>query len=281
MRYDPSATALFHPEAQGPLFGAQGRWSREANCAELSRLAYIHFEDGPAGVEELGQALERGGFQSPATFHDATTDAEGFGTVGADGTAFIAFRGTQPDRAKDIACDADAVTVAWPEGGRVHRGFKRALDSLMGAVGAWLHDRNAPRLVITGHSLGAAMATLLAAKIEGADLVTFGSPRVGTADFTGLIGPGRVWRFVDCCDGVTRLPPAVGYRHLEGERYIDRNGRILASPPGFIARNEDRVRGALTYIERCIGPDNVPARELADHAPVNYLSALLGVREGP
>jgi hypothetical protein len=281
MRYDPSTTALYNPERQGPLFGAPGNWTRESRCAELARLAYIRFEDGQGQPQALQQALALGGFHTPATFNVATTDAQGYATIGPDGAAYIAFRGTQPDRAQDIANDADAIPVAWPGGGRVHRGFKRAFDSIFPTISPWLAGQPNADLVVTGHSLGAAMATLLAARLRRGDLITFGSPLVGNADFAALFAGRPVRRFVDCCDVVARVPAPVGYRHLEGERYIDKSGQVLPAPPGFIARHRDQVEGALEYLDRCSGRGNAPFRELADHAPVNYLSAVLEVREGP
>jgi pimeloyl-ACP methyl ester carboxylesterase len=279
MRYDPSRRALYHPEDQGPVFGAPGSWTRDALCAELSRLAYIRFEDDP---ETLRQALGQGGFAAPALFVDAAEDAQGYGTVGPDGTVYVIFRGTQADSTKDVVADADVVPVSWPGGGRVHRGFRDAENALSEPVEAWLARLGGAAPVVTGHSLGAAMATLLAARVRGADLVTFGSPRVGSTEFAASFAGRNVRRYVDCCDMVTTLPPNVGYKHLEGERYIDRSGRVQSQPPGGLERIRDRSLAALTYLRRCSGrPGNVAVRDLADHAPINYVSALLGVRQGP
>ncbi|HEX6374246.1 MAG TPA: hypothetical protein VFZ91_00835, partial [Allosphingosinicella sp.] len=81
---------------------------------------------------------------------------------------------------------------------------------------------------------------------------------------------------------VEDVPPPFGYRHLAGERYIDRRGMVLPAPPGWAARTKDQIAADWDYARRCTGrPGNVPVRELADHAPINYVSAVLGVREGP
>lgn len=280
MQYDPSRQALYHPEAQGPVFGAPGAWTQDALCAELARLAYIRFEQGQ--VQSLIQALAGGGFQAPAVFNDSRTDAQGYGTVGPDGMAYVIFRGTQADSPRDVAADADIVPVTWPGGARVHRGFRDSESALFQSVRTWLATLGGSRIVVTGHSLGAAMATLLAARLQGAVLVTFGSPRVGDSGFAALFAGRAVRRYVDCCDGVTTVPPNVGYKHLSGERYIDRSGRIRPQPPDDVERLRDRSLAALTYVRRCTGrPGNVALRELADHAPINYVSALLGVRQGP
>ena len=45
MQYDPSLTALLHPEHRPPL-GQDLPWSEAAIFAECSRLAYLRFEIG-------------------------------------------------------------------------------------------------------------------------------------------------------------------------------------------------------------------------------------------
>lgn len=280
MRYDPSKTALFHPEAGPPLFGSDLPWNEDARCAELARLAYIRFEEGDGA--RLDDALALGGFSRAAHFHDGRTDAQGFAALAADGTRYLAYRGTQADRRKDLIADARFWGSAWDGPGRVHDGFLRAERSLAAAVDAWLDVRRGAPLVVTGHSLGAAMATITAARIPGSTLVTFGSPRVGNAAFRAALAGRTVRRYVDCCDAVTTVPPALGYGHLGTELYIDRTGRVLPAPPGRWQRLRDKWAARRDYLARCAGrPGNVPLRALADHAPINYVSAVLGVREGP
>ena len=63
----------------------------------------------------------QGRLGSPTTFSDATTDAHGYGAVRADGSALLAFRGTQAKEIKDLLTDIAAIPVPWPEaGGNVH-----------------------------------------------------------------------------------------------------------------------------------------------------------------
>jgi pimeloyl-ACP methyl ester carboxylesterase len=280
MRYDASKNALFHPEKGEPLFGSGIQWTPDALCAELARLAYIRFEEGDG--DRLNAALARGGFGAAAMFHDAKTDAQGFGTTAGDGARYLAYRGTQPDRPGDFVSDGRFWGRRWAGPGRVHTGFLVAEQSLATEVDRWLALHAGPPPVVTGHSLGAAMATITAARLPGSSLVTFGSPRVGNAAFRGAFAGRDVRRYVDCCDVVATVPPALGYGHLGGELYIDRAGRVLPAAPGRWARLKDKWAGRRDYLARCAGrPGNVLARELADHAPINYISGVLGRREGP
>ena len=280
MRYDASKEALFTPEKREPLFGSDLPWTQDALCAELSRLAYIRFEEGDG--DRLNAALALGGFAAAATFNAAKTDAQGFATVAPDGTRYLAYRGTQPDRRADFISDGRFWGRPWAGPGRVHTGFLVAEQSLADAVDAWLRVQAGPPPVVTGHSLGAAMATIAAARIPGASLVTFGSPRVGNAAFRAAFAGRTVRRYVDCCDVVATVPPALGYGHLDGELYIGRAGKVLPTAPGWWSRMRDKWAARRDYLARCAGrPGNVLARELADHAPINYISAVLGVREGP
>ena len=280
MRYDPTWEALLHPERGAPLFGSGVTWNPDALCAELARLAYFRFESGEA--ERLKQALASEGFTAPAEFNDAARDAQAFGTTGPDGSSYLVYRGTEAGKLKDIASDLRFWPTRWPNGGRVHRGFAAAEQALWERVSAWAAGLGSAPLVITGHSLGAAMATLTAARLPKSRLVTFGSPRVGNGAFAALFAGRDVRRYVDCRDLVEDVPPPFGYRHLAGERYIDRRGMVRPAPPGWAERTRDQIAADWDYARRCTGrPRNVPVRELADHAPINYVSAVLGVREGP
>jgi len=74
------------------------------------------------------------------------------------------------------------------------------------------------KLYITGHSLGGAMATICASRMVARGIVvsglyTFGSPRVGDAEFVAHLGTTH-FRFVNNNDIVTKAPPLMcGFRH--------------------------------------------------------------------
>jgi len=280
MDYDPTMRALFFPGKDAPVADFSTAWPRDALCAELSRLAYVAFEKDEA--QRLHHILDAAGFGARKTFHSARTGAQGFGAVAGD-TAYVALRGTQITSPLDLIADALAIPVRWAGEGRVDWGFWNAFRSIRAEIDAWLAGVAHSRLVTTGHSLGAAMATLMAALHGEAELVTFGSPRVGTRAFTARFGADRiVRRYVDCVDTVPKLPPPLGYTHLGEMIYIDGKGRLHDPPPDAVALKADR-RAAKRAFRRAFGVrfHNVLFRSGADHAPVNYVSAVSGRRDGP
>jgi hypothetical protein len=293
MKYDPTRQALYSPEIGDPVEDFNVTWERDQLCAELSRLAYVGFERGE--LERLKGILHKAGFGVPECFHKETYDAQAFVTMAPDGRAFVAFRGTQIEKPRDILADINALPVAWKDirtdldakptertdDSRVHRGFAKAYFSLRDEIEAWLKKNPHSALVLTGHSLGAAMATLMAADHAEADLVTFGSPRVGDKSFASQFDGRLVRRYVDCADGVPDLPPPAGYRHVCDLVYIDRRGKVREDAPTFRDRALDRLAANFAYLGKYAWrqPRNVLLRSFADHAPINYVSAALDRRD--
>jgi len=277
--YDPTRTALYSPEKGEPPEDFSAGWDVDWICAELSRLAYYRFErgDGP----RLDAALIRAGFTPAATFIHAPAGAEAIATTAPNGTAFVACRGTQPDDLRDLVADARANPVELRPGAKVHAGFLAAWRAIEAPIGEWLAATKPKRLIFTGHSLGAAMATIAAAGRPQAELVTFGSPLVGDWGFASLLAETKVRRYVDCTDLVTAVPPPLlGYVHICPERYIDRFGKVHAPPPTPEAIADDRREGRRAYLRDHAWKvwRNVMLRDLADHAPLNYISGVTGRR---
>jgi hypothetical protein len=294
--YDPTMEALLHPERSHPygLHRQGDGWPLEAIYAEFARLAYFQFED-EAGKRLLNQALSQAGFGEAVPFNSVAPpfgnwlrrkqqalrnrDAQAFGATSLDGElAILAYRGTQADRPKDLVSDLLAWRTDRPGGGKVHTGFWLAYRSLADKIGPWLDGLSAKRLIVTGHSLGAAMATLMAADHRRAELVTFGCPLVGDKDFANAFGRDSL-RYVDCTDMVTTVPYGLlGYVHFGEMRYIDRNGVVHLSPSAETMK-QDRKQARDLYRRTYAGvPGNVPVRNFADHAPVNYVSAVSKMR---
>lgn len=280
LEYDPSQNALYHPEAQPSFFASVPTRDPLSLAVEAARLAYLRFEDVQSDKPILATLLCAQGFGPPVLFRHAPTDSEGFGTLRDDGSALLALRGTQIDHIKDVISGAQVVRMAWPLGpGKVHSGFAKAALGLWPLIQKWLDDTAHQRtsLTITGHGLGAAIATLLAEPARADFLVTLGSPRVGDHDFTqGLSAHKklRIARLVDCCDVVTELVPAsLGFDHVHGLAYIDRYGVMQTSFSAALI-HQDQQKARFDYLTRYAhGAENVFLREWADHSPINYVRA--------
>jgi len=145
-----------------------------------------------------------------------------FGLMGknpATKTAFVAFRGTQTF--EDWVGDFDAFFEPYkyvPNGGHVHMGFQSIYNALHDSVAAGIGAAIAgcDDLLVTGHSLGGALAVVagpdIAKNLTPAlvpELITFAGPAAGLADFAhffDLVVPS-CYRVVNFWDLVPRLPP--------------------------------------------------------------------------
>lgn len=280
MRYDASWRSLLVPESgDTPAPGPSG-WNRDSLCAELARLAYYRHEQNDK--KRLDAALAELGFVAATGFSDHRSGTQAFATLDSEGTAWIAWRGTHVTSVIDVLVDFAAVPVRGKARTRVHAGFRWAYRRLREPLAAWLEANPHSHLVTTGHSLGAALATLLAADRPEAELVTFGSPRVGNRAFAERFAARHTRRYAAGCDGVTAIPWTwMGYAHVGEERYIDRAGKVHTAPPDPVFRRSDR-REARREARRTASllRGELPLRSLTDHTPINYVSALLGIREG-
>jgi len=276
LEYDPSRTALYSPDRRATLFEDGKQYTTAQIAIEAARLAYVRAETSAAELERLTLSLARTGFGPPALFVDAKTGTEAFGAHrAADGTTLVAFRGTQPGATADFLTDARALLTPWPEsGGLVHAGFAAAARAVLPDLRRWVESQphSAAKLLLTGHSLGAALATLAASVLQPGLVVTLGSPRVGDRAFAATVTTELV-RIVDCCDAVTDLPPPIRYCHVGPTTYLTHDGRQVVEPsPAFV--RTDRLRGRTQYFLRHAWKKGaVLVRDFADHAPINYARA--------
>jgi hypothetical protein len=279
------ATDFFDPK-YGPVP------SDAALCAEMARLAYLRHED-PGGRRKLeGFLRDRAQFELGPCFNTAGT--QGFlasrSSAGGDRITVVAFRGTEPGERIDLRQDSRFWPSSWGSGAHVHTGFAEAFrlvqDEFLGALRGV-----SGRLLLTGHSLGAGLATL-AASVVPADrraqilLCTFGSPRVGDEAFGASLGGLTHFRYAGARDLVTWIPPIetfIPYRHHGTLRCIDAAGVIHEFRSGEAAHDQAAALRGPTQVSlhaRFIAliARQVPARELTDHAPINYMSAVWGLR---
>ncbi|MGF1842202.1 lipase family protein [Vibrio clamense] len=168
-------------------------------------LAYDHEEE----LNDLNQGLGYLHAELIKTFDKNGTQAI---LVKTEQFYVLSFRGTEATSIRDVKSDANAVLTKCETKGFVHSGFKRAYEQVANDIAHELDklEEGIKPLLITGHSLGGAIATIAAKKLKFksgiAACYTFGSPRVGDHDWISEIKT-PLHRIVNAADCVTMLPP--------------------------------------------------------------------------
>nr|XP_019068033.2 uncharacterized protein LOC101251149 [Solanum lycopersicum] len=210
-------------------------------------------------------------------FHDKTR---------CPGVIIVAFRGTEPFNSYDWSTDFDISWYEFQDMGKVHSGFMKALG--LQKDKKWLpnitQDDQRPlayytireklrdifqknkqtKFVLTGHSLGGALAVLFAAVLAFHDetfilerleaIYTFGQPRVGDAEFGDFMKENfrnygvEYYRFVYSHDIVPRLPyddSIMLFKHFGTCLYYNSTyeGKIVSEEPD---RNYFSVRSLIS-----------------------------------
>ncbi len=279
--YSADKDDLYFPARRAVFFPAGRPDSDAALCVEMARLAYCQLDDSLA----LDQARIRkvlGGIEfTDCQFFESPTGPRGGGSHGFLATdedrkiGVLSFRGTNAGDPSDLMDDLDAVPRTWKPGGNVHSGFAGALLAIWDSASDALAAIRGFRLLFTGHSLGAAMATVASTLLPPASLYTFGSPRVGDEGFVKSLAELDNRRYVDCCDLVARVPPEgmLGYMHIPGDIfYIDLDRDVEKRDPRDPYIGTDQAHAEEEYLaDYAWRIGDVPLRPLADHAPVNYV----------
>lgn len=161
----------------------------------------------------------------------------------AKNTIFLVFRGTMDTSAMNwVAQNFNFPKTEYPSNEchqcKVHRGFYQAYKNL--GVSEMMKDLKdlkskypEAKLVVSGHSLGGAMAYFgfldACDKVGKVDLlITYGAPRVGDSEFANYFKNkncgGEKFRVVYKKDPVPHVPPSVmGFSHGFSEIYYENN----------------------------------------------------------
>ncbi|KAJ7869018.1 Alpha/Beta hydrolase protein [Mycena leptocephala] len=202
---------------------------------KYASTAYALIIPGPVLIP-----LRPNGQKLCAKMFDLLTDSHGY--VARDDTRkeiVVAFRGSVTPAnfitdalANQVDWDATHSKVVAPAGTKVHFGFQNAWSTVSATTLATVTTELAAHpdysIVVTGHSLGGAMAVLAGINLQMlfpntlVRLYTYGQPRTGNAIFATwvntLIGPQRSFRVVHSNDGVpTMVPEMLGYMHHSTE----------------------------------------------------------------
>jgi hypothetical protein len=307
--------------ASPPSFGASpvvGNLNvlKAAWMADAAMLAYARSGPDPIPAEQFASILEAAGFVHCDRLGDWSGGPKGtqayFAYTG--NFAVLAFRGTEKDDWQDLAADLATWPVAEDEHQQdagaaqktmfhlpsaravfdsaepaVHCGFQAALNEVWEEAAAILREYRegtGNEVFFTGHSLGAALATLAISRFNGgnASLYTFGSPRVGNRAFVDKLCE-RVtlghYRFVDNRDLVTRVPPPLlWYSHAAATLYqIGEDGTIedRTADPGAEPGDPDELTRDLKCLSQLRFPidlDSRPPDDLYDHSPGRYCNCI-------
>ena len=243
------------------------RYQNAVLMAKASQLAY-------QSPEIIQEKVSKWGFPQFAFFDRKETQAF---VAGNTEMILVAFRGTEPRKLKDWMTDMQFRRKPGPYG-KVHRGFLKSLnnvwDDIQNALTSFQDQGQS--VWFTGHSLGAALATLAVAQMGEAakpvnGLYTFGQPRVGGKNFArnfNLDFKDITFRFVNNNDVVTRVPTReLGFRHIGQVLYFDSSG-ILHDDIHWWNRFLDRVKGHIDDLGK-LGTDG-----LKDHSMAKYVKNL-------
>ena len=184
--YSAEKEDLYYPANRAAFFPNGRPKSDAALCVEIARLAYCEIGRVTEGRSfafdqaRIGKILGRVQFTDCKFFESAINPTErgSHALLAIDKSqqlAVLGFRGTDKDDPTDLFDDFSAIPVPWQKGGKVHSGFANALMALQPEIQNELNKLNGYTLLLTGHSLGAAMATLAATLLPAKALYTFGS----------------------------------------------------------------------------------------------------------
>ncbi|KAJ7577432.1 alpha/beta-hydrolase [Mycena floridula] len=250
------------------------QFSRVAYCSTPSVTSW-NCGGSCAALGSNVKVLQSGGDDGliPMYFiaHDVDTDS-----------IVVAHQGTEPTNILSVLNDVKLLltdlnstrfTSIGGLGIQVHEGFQetfeRTADGVLSGVQSALSSTGAKKVVVTGHSLGAAIATLdsmmLKQVLDPSITVTttvFGLPRVGNqawADFVDQQLGSSLIHVTNQHDPVPILPPRfLAYQHPAGEIHI----------------NSVDSTGAATSIVSCPGQENEHCSEgnsLLDPNILNHL----------
>ncbi|KAH0544741.1 hypothetical protein FGG08_001108 [Glutinoglossum americanum] len=164
------------------------------------------------------------------------------GFVAADATnnlVVVSFRGSVSANNWIIDFLVDLVDTGLCSGCKAHTGFwiswAAARNQVLNAITTGMNLYPGYQLVVTGHSLGAAIATLAAAELRNSGhtvaLYNYGSPKVGNDALAVHVTnqPGGNFRVTHTDDPAPRFPLLNLYEHINPEYWITTGNNVAVT----------------------------------------------------
>jgi predicted lipase len=226
-------------------------------CAEICQATYIDRFDGIKS------------FQLTARFENKGTDTQGYFGIANGDTFVIAFRGSEETGIADWLTDLKFAQQVFPyeesnnKKVKVHYGFIWAYKSVRDAVRKAAKETPLKKILCTGHSLGAGLATLCALDVQynnpdkQVSCYTFGSPKVGNNDFVESYNHRvpNTFRLVNKNDLIPNLPP-LGYLHTGQLVNLGESSSLQLNLADLVKLKE------------------MVLQKMEDHFPRNYIQAV-------
>jgi len=233
------AAALLIGSALLPSASAQIDATTYANLVH-----YAHFASASYIISSTGSSAQckPQGATVTTYFSDGGTDTQGYIARDDSRKEFVvAFRGSTsvtdyledaniiPDLTFEGAtsCDLRELSVCY-----VHSGFYNSWHAVEGTITSALASQRTGSyasygVVVTGHSLGGAVAAFATLKLKGTYSsikgYTYGQPRIGESPFANYfdstVGTGNFFRVTHVSDSIPQMVPSSIYHHHSTEYY--------------------------------------------------------------
>jgi triacylglycerol lipase len=266
--------------------------------AELSRLIYREdrhnsYADSQSintneiltnvGMEKLGEI-----YSDETSTYGLLIKFKAFDKALQSGTSCLVLVFCGSNELQDWKTNFSAYQRRFYDCGSVHGGFQQAFLSIKDKLLDLPEIHDHP-LFITGHSLGAALATLCTAYLSDHDVkldacYTYGSPRVGNNEFADSLSCKHIYRVINDCDVITTIPfdfVAIKYKHAGHPCFIDAETHVRLTMCNDDIEQYQKIQLSNTdnifksgLLEKLKVGEVELYSFLTDHAPINYVAKI-------
>ncbi len=253
--------------------------AKAENFTDIKQLALLSAASYQ-GVQSLPVTLNKLGYQLIHQNDLAGTELRYFIARSADGTQFIAFRGTS--NLENALVDLDLAFAIHPKlNVQLHQGFANAAAGAFDDMSEHLDKTHAIRT--TGHSLGGAIAVIIAMQLQRSgymvgETVTFGQPKVTNFKGANTFSDLPVTRVVTPKDLVPLVPPLspLQLQDLDIYWHVGREIILLADNKYSVTSGIKSMLRATKFMSSVPDETHINAHQMA-----TYLSLINGKLTNP